>query len=78
MRCRTQPATSSAAEADLGLRGAQKLHIKAGRAIEITLALRRLELTQAAAAQSMGITQPKVSDIMRGEFSNLSDRAARS
>lgn len=60
--------------ADLGLRGAEKLQIKAGLAIEITLALRRLGLTQAAAAQRMGITQPKVSDVMRGELSNLSER----
>lgn len=60
--------------ADLGVPGAEKLRIKAALAIEITLALRRLGLTQAAAAQRMGITQPKVSDLLRGEFSNLSER----
>ena len=36
--------------------------------------MRRLDLTQQAAAKRMGITQPKVSDMMRGDFSNLSER----
>lgn len=31
-------------------------------------------LTQQAAAKCMGLTQPKVSDMMRGNFSNLSER----
>ena len=60
--------------ADLGLPDAEKLKIKAGLVIEIRKAMRRLELTQQAAATRMGITQPKVSDMMRGDFSNLSER----
>ena len=36
--------------------------------------MRRLGLTQQEAAKRMGITQPKVSDMMRGDFSNLSER----
>ena len=36
--------------------------------------MRRLDLTQQAAAKRMGVTQPKVSDMMRGDFSNLSER----
>jgi predicted XRE-type DNA-binding protein len=36
--------------------------------------MRRLELTQQEAAKRMGITQPKVSDMMRGDFTNLSER----
>ena len=31
-------------------------------------------LTQQEAAKKMGLTQPKVSDMMRGDFSNLSER----
>lgn len=31
-------------------------------------------LTQQEAAKRMGITKPKVSDMMRGDFSNLSER----
>ena len=60
--------------ADLGLPAAEKLKIKSGLVMEITKALRRLNLTQAEAAERMGITQPKVSALLRGEFSNLSER----
>ncbi len=60
--------------ADLGLPDAEKLKVKSGLVIEIRKAMRRLGLTQQAAAKRMGITQPKVSDMMRGDFSNLSER----
>lgn len=60
--------------ADLGLPDAEKLKIKTGLVIEIRKAMRRLELTQQEAAKRMGVTQPKVSDMMRGDFSNLSER----
>lgn len=60
--------------ADLGLPDAEKLKIKSGLMIEITKAICRLNLTQAEAAERMGITQPKVSALLRGEFSNLSER----
>lgn len=36
--------------------------------------MRNLSLTQQDAAKRMGITQPKVSDMVRGDFSNLSER----
>ena len=60
--------------ADLGLHDAEKLKIKAGLVIEIRKAMRLQGLTQQEAAKRMGITQPKVSDMMRGDFSNLSER----
>lgn len=60
--------------ADLGLADAEKLKIKTGLVIEIRKAIRRLELTQKEAAKRMGLTQPKVSDMMRGDLSNLSER----
>ena len=60
--------------ADLGLPDSDKLKIKTGLVIEIRKAMRRLGLTQQSAAKRMGITQPKVSDMMRGDFSNLSER----
>jgi predicted XRE-type DNA-binding protein len=60
--------------ADLGLPDADKLKIKSGLVIEIRKAMRRLGLTQQEAAKRMGVTQPKVSDMMRGDFSNLSVR----
>ena len=59
---------------DLGLRDAEKLKIKSGLVIEITKAMRKLGLTQDEAARRMGITQPKVSGMLRGDFSNLSER----
>jgi predicted XRE-type DNA-binding protein len=60
--------------ADLGLHDAEKLKIKSGLVIEIRKAMRLQGLTQQEAAKRMGITQPKVSDMMRGDFSNLSER----
>jgi predicted XRE-type DNA-binding protein len=60
--------------ADLGLPDADKLKIKSGLVIEVTKAVRKLGLTQDEAARRMGITQPKVSGMLRGDFSNLSER----
>ena len=60
--------------ADLGLPDADKLKIKTGLVIEIRIAMGNLGLTQQEAAKRIGITQPKVSDMMRGDFANLSER----
>ena len=58
---------------DLGLADADELKIKSGLAIEITRAIRRLGLTQQEAGRQMGISQAKVSGLMRGDFANLSE-----
>ncbi|HHW75866.1 MAG TPA: XRE family transcriptional regulator [Xanthomonadaceae bacterium] len=60
--------------ADLGLADAEKLKIKSGLLIEITKAVRRLDLTQEQAGRRMGLPQPKVSSLLRGDFTNLSER----
>jgi predicted XRE-type DNA-binding protein len=60
--------------ADLGLPDAEKLQIKSGLTVEIAKAIRERGLTQAEAAQRMSLTQPKVSSLLRGEFSNFSER----
>ena len=60
--------------ADLGLPDAEKLKIKTALVVEIRNAMRTLRLTQQAAAKRMGIPQPKVSGMMRGDFTNLSER----
>jgi predicted XRE-type DNA-binding protein len=60
--------------ADLGLPDAEQLKIKSGLVIEITRAVRRLDLTQEEAGRRMGISQTKVSGLMRGDFSNLSEQ----
>ncbi len=59
--------------ADLGFPDAEELLIKSRLAIEITLAMRRLGLTQQQAAKKMDISQSKVSGLMRGDFTNLSE-----
>ena len=60
--------------ADLGLADADKLKIKSGLVIEITRAIRKLGLTQEEAGKRMGVAQPKVSGMLRGDFANLSER----
>jgi len=60
--------------ADLGLANAEKLKIKTGLVVEIRKAMRTLGLTQQAAAKRMGVPQAKVSGMMRGNFTNLSER----
>lgn len=60
--------------ADLGLPDAEKLQIKTSLVIEIRKAMRSMGLTQQAAAERMGISQAKVSGMMRGDFANLSER----
>ncbi|NCN70865.1 MAG: XRE family transcriptional regulator [Rhodoferax sp.] len=60
--------------ADLGLPDPDKRQFKSDLVIEITKAIRKLGLTQKAAAERMGIPQPKVSGMMRGDFTNLSER----
>lgn len=59
--------------ADLELPDAEQLKIKSGLAIEISRAVRRLGLTQKDAGLRMGISQAKVSGLLRGDFSNLSE-----
>ena len=56
--------------ANLGLPDAEKLKIKSGLVIEITLAVRKLGLTQEEAGRRMGIPQPKVSALLCGDFAN--------
>jgi predicted XRE-type DNA-binding protein len=60
--------------ADLGLRDAEKLKIKSGLVIEIAKAVCRLGLSQEEAGQRMGLPQPKVSGLFRGDFANVSER----
>lgn len=67
-------ASSGNVFADLSLPDADKLQIKSGLTVEIAKAIRERGLTQAEAAKRMGLTQPKVSSLLRGEFSNFSER----
>ena len=60
--------------ADLGLRNVEKLKIKSGLVIQIIKAVRRLGLSQEEAGRRMGLPQPKVSGLFRGDFANVSER----
>ena len=60
--------------ADVGLADADKLKIKSGLVIEITKAVRKLDLSQEEAGRRMGLPQPKLSGLLRGDFSNVSER----
>src|ERR1035438_4588243 len=54
--------------ADLGLADAGEHLIKAGLVVRIDRTIRQRKLTQAAAAQLMGIDQPKISAMLAGQF----------
>ena len=58
--------------ADLGLPDAGEHLIKAGLVVKIERTIRQRHLTQAAAAQLMGIDQPKVSAMLAGQFRGYS------
>jgi predicted XRE-type DNA-binding protein len=57
---------------DLALENAEKLKIKTGLIIKIIKAMHTKELTQDQAAKRMGISQPKVSEMMIVNFTNIS------
>jgi predicted XRE-type DNA-binding protein len=58
--------------ADLGLADADEHLIKAGLVVKIDRIIRQRELTQAAAAQLIGIDQPKVSAMLAGQYRGYS------
>lgn len=58
--------------ADLGLPDAEERLVKADLALEIGRILQRRQLTQRAAAELMGIDQPKVSHLLGGRLAGYS------
>lgn len=58
--------------ADLGLPDAEELFAKANLVIEIDRTIQARRLTQAQAAKLMGIDQPKVSKLLRGDLRGYS------
>jgi predicted XRE-type DNA-binding protein len=58
--------------ADLGVADAGEHLIKAGLVVKIDRIIRQRALTQAAAAQLLGIDQPKVSAMLAGQFRGYS------
>ncbi|SDI62157.1 helix-turn-helix domain-containing protein [Pseudomonas abietaniphila] len=59
--------------ADLGIADANEMLVKAQLAAKIGSILKARHLTQAQAAEILGITQPKVSEMLRGKFRGISE-----
>jgi predicted XRE-type DNA-binding protein len=59
--------------ADLGLDNAEEMLIKAQLATEINDIIKQRKLTQVQAAELLGITQPKLSGLLRGQFRGISE-----
>ena len=59
--------------ADLGLPNAEEMHIKAQLAAKIGDIIKRRKLTQVQAAELLGVTQPKLSGLLRGQFRGISE-----
>jgi predicted XRE-type DNA-binding protein len=58
--------------ADLGVPNAGEHLTKAGLVVRIDRTIRQRKLTQSAAAQLMGIDQPKISALLAGQFRGYS------
>jgi len=59
---------------DLGLPDAEEMLVKAQLVHKITEIIRSQGLTQVEAAKILGLTQPKLSGILRGQFRGISER----
>lgn len=60
--------------ADLGFPDAEEMLVKAKLVSKISEIVRRKGLTQAETAKVLGLTQPKVSALFRGQFRGISER----
>jgi predicted XRE-type DNA-binding protein len=58
---------------DLGYRDSESMLVKAQLAAKIAEILQRRALTQARAAEILGLTQPKVSALLKGRFRGISE-----
>ncbi len=60
--------------ADLRVKDADAMLVKAELVTTICGIIRQRGLTQSAAAELLGLTQPKLSNILRGRFHGVSER----
>lgn len=58
---------------DLGLPDADELLIKAKLAHQIAVTIRNRGLSQSEAARLVGVPQPKLSNMLRGQFRGISE-----
>lgn len=59
--------------ADLGLDNPEEMLVKAQLASKIGEIVKRRKLTQVQAAELLGMTQPKLSNLLRGQFRGISE-----
>jgi len=59
--------------ADLQMADAEAMHVKAQLASKIADILRHRHLTQQQAAEILGMPQPKLSGLLRGQFRGISE-----
>lgn len=59
--------------ADLALENAEEMLVKAQLATKIGEIIKRRKLTQVQAAELLGMTQPKLSNLLRGQFRGISE-----
>jgi predicted XRE-type DNA-binding protein len=67
-------ASSGNVYADLGYENADEMLVKAQLVSKIAEIIQRRGLTQVEAAKLLGLTQPKVSAMLRGQFRGFSER----
>jgi predicted XRE-type DNA-binding protein len=60
--------------ADLGYADSESMLVKAELAAKIGEIIQRKALTQADAARILGLTQPKISALLKGRFRGVSER----
>jgi predicted XRE-type DNA-binding protein len=58
--------------ADIGFGNHEEVATKANLVMEISNAIKKKKITQTAAAKILGITQPKLSELLRGHFRGYS------
>lgn len=59
--------------ADLGIDDAEEMLVKAQLAAKIAEIIKLRKITQTAAADLLGMTQPKLSNMLRGRFRGISE-----
>ena len=60
--------------ADLGYADAKSMEIKAQLVAAIAEIIQKRSLTQGEAARILGLTQPKISRLLKGQFRGISER----
>jgi len=59
--------------ADLGVEGADEMLVKAQLAAKIAEIIKGRKFSQVEAAKLLGMTQPKLSNLLRGKFRGISE-----